>query len=424
MVKVNQNYKEEYPRGSGHKLIAKKKTDGTWCYRLSIGKKITKGKRILKERVDLKELKELSKDYLEARNNTGALWSKVRDTDKADLIRLYTKLYDRGISPDKYDLLDPLLDEMITEDKMLSEVIESLMIKRATRGNAYDTDRTARSRYNCILRGLGDIEVRKINENVMCDWFEELEDIAVRTKENYLDTLCEIMNHAEKKRWLKVNYVSELDYGDRRSLTGFCEENETDIKVMPVEIVKKLLKYSLKNEEKYRLTGKIILGVFCGVRVTEVNKIKWSHVEFDKKNVVIPKSIAKKRRLRNIDLPDNAIAWLKKLPKKTYRNFVGKGKRETGKFVVDNHARGSSAERWTEFWRAFVKDEDLSYGDWGREFKNALRHQYGSMHYELHGNTELLIKYMGHKNDEVLFNNYRALVKKGDGKKHFNIYPE
>ena len=151
MVKGNQNYKEEYSRGSGHKLIAKKRTDGTWCYRLSIGKKITKGKRILKERLDLKELKKLSKDYLEARNHTRALWSKVRDTDKADLIRLYTKRYDRGLSPDKYDLLDPLLDENITEDKMLSEVIESLMIKRATRGNAYDTDRTARSRYNCVF---------------------------------------------------------------------------------------------------------------------------------------------------------------------------------------------------------------------------------------------------------------------------------
>lgn len=424
MVEINRNYKEEYPKGSGHRIRSKIRKDGVRVYVLSIGKKITKGRPIEIENKDLKVLKDKSKHYLESRNNTGALWSKIRDTDKADLLRLYMKLYDRGLTPDKYDLLDPVLDEIITEDKMLSEVVESLIIKRSTRGNAYDTDRTARSRYNNVLKGLGDIQIRKINENVLTDWFGELEDLAVRTKENYLDALCELMNHAEKKRWLKYNYVQSLDYGDRRSLVGFCEDNETDIKVMPVKVVEKLLNYSLKNEDKYRLTGKIVLGVFCGVRVTEVNKIKWSHIEFDKKNVVIPKAIAKKRRLRNIDLPDNAIAWLKKLPKKTYRNFVGQGRRESGKFIVDNHARGSSAERWTEFWRAFVRDEDLSYGDWGREFKNALRHQYGSMHYELYGDTNLLTKNMGHKNDEVLFNNYRALVSKGDGKKHFNIYPK
>lgn len=422
-MKVLESFNEEYPTGSTHKIKAYRKQTGVWTYRLHIGKKATKGKVFTKECNDLKKLKRISKEQYNLRTAVGVKANNISDEDMVHLVSLYEKLKGRGLKADNFDLLDPLLDQLIIERKMLSEVIESLLKKRSTRGNVYDTDRSARSRYRMLLEGLGDIEITKINENVLCDWFAELEDKAVRTKENYLNALCELINHAEKQKWIKDSYVQSLDFGDKRSLTGYCEDKETDIKVMPVGIVEKLLHYSLKHEDKFRLTGKIVLGVFCGVRVTEVNKIKWSNVEFEKKNVIIPKAIAKKRRLRNIDLPDNAIAWLKKLPRNTYTNFVGNGRKEKGQFVVDNKARGSSAERWTEFWRAFVRDENLPYGDWGKEFKNALRHQYGSMHYELHGDVNALMKNMGHRNDEVLFDNYRALVSKGDGKKHFNIYP-
>ena len=58
--------------------------------------------------------------------------------------------------------------------------------------------------------------------------------------------------------------------------------------------------------------------------------------------------------------------------------------------------------------------------------KNVLRHSFGSYHYELNGNPNSTARAMGHKygNDDLLFKHYREAVRKGEGKKYFNIRPK
>lgn len=74
--------------------------------------------------------------------------------------------------------------------------------------------------------------------------------------------------------------------------------------------------------------------------------------------------IAKKRRLRVLELSPNCIAWLKTVPNRT-------GRLSPGKYTV----------RWAEFVKA------AGFPDWGKNRSNAMRHSFGSYHYAMYSDA-------------------------------------
>jgi hypothetical protein len=112
--------------------------------------------------------------------------------------------------------------------------------------------------------------------------------------------------------------------------------------------------------------------------------------------------IAKKRRIRLISLPPNAIAWLKTIKEKT-------GHIAPRKFAVHMAALVRSA----------------GFSDWRESHSNAMRHSFGSYHLALYGDSNKTSALLGHKaNDQVLFDSYRSMAKPKDAEAYFNLRPD
>jgi integrase len=116
--------------------------------------------------------------------------------------------------------------------------------------------------------------------------------------------------------------------------------------------------------------------------------------------VVIGPEIAKKRRIRNVPLPENAVAWLQRWPR--------------GATI----ARSSHANDFQKRFRKLCAKAELTWD------ANAMRHSFGSYHYAKYGNSVETARILGHKSDDtVLFAHYRALTTKAQGEAYFAILP-
>jgi hypothetical protein len=133
----------------------------------------------------------------------------------------------------------------------------------------------------------------------------------------------------------------------------------------------------------------------------EWHEVRWAD---EKPFVHIPASKAKKRRIRLVEIPANALAWLQ-LCNPPAKGLVAPG---------DGKVKG-----YCKRFSRLVRVAELS--DWGN---NDTRHSFGSYHYAAHGDAVKTSALMGHKQgDDVLFSHYRQLVTAEDGAKFFALTP-
>ena len=161
------------------------------------------------------------------------------------------------------------------------------------------------------------------------------------------------------------------------------------------------------------LLGAITIGVFCGVRVEELKKLEWPDIK-DSGNdpiVTISGKIAEKRRIRHVNIPQNALKWLSLCTERS-------GSLIDTTYYKDYPKRFNKLLKLAGFRRK-VKGKWVS----DRE-TNAMRHSFGTYHYALHRNPFETSRQLGHKsNDQVLFDHYRALATKEQGEAFFLIVP-
>jgi len=118
--------------------------------------------------------------------------------------------------------------------------------------------------------------------------------------------------------------------------------------------------------------------------------------------VTVGAKIAKKRRIRHVDIPANGVLWLSVVAK----SFGP---------VTPSQDRHSYQKRFKKLL-ALAKFESWE--------TNAMRHSFGSYHYALHGNPLETSRLLGHKSsDQVLFDHYRALATKAQAEAYFAIVP-
>ena len=281
----------------------------------------------------------------------------------------------------------------------LSEVIDiilgikkDLLLKGTLRSR---TEKSFRSLSKNINKYFKDTLVSDISVENIKSWINSLE-VSRRTKLNNLNALREILNFAESRRFLRNNPSKDITNIDIKECLGVVPQNEPDI--LTVEQTQLALK-AAKKEVELGLLPAITLGLFCGLRTEELKRLMWDDVNLKEGFVTVGASIAKKRRIRNVKLPLNAIEIL--------TPFYRKG-------------GGVSPNKYcSEFEKRIRRLKKSSGLLWG---SNALRHSFGSYHYALYGDSLLTSREMGHRNgDDVLFTYYRKLVSKKQSIEYFNI---
>ena len=289
-------------------------------------------------------------------------------------------------------------------NKTLKELADEMIeMKRGwhARGDLRDASlRDFEGRAGRIGNDIGSFPLPDLTKQILYDWLNGL-NLAPRTRKNYRMVLAEVFAYAKQKRYIASNPLEEFTRQDIKEIEGMGGEPRQPAILSPGD-AEKLLKAAF-NEPTLDLGAVVVLGLFGGIRTEELKRLEWAAVRLDEKDpfVVIGPEIAKKRRIRNVPLPDCAVAWLQRWPR---------GPKVT---------RSSHANDYQKRFKKLCRKAEL---DWDT---NAMRHSFGSYHYAAFGNSVETARILGHKTDDtVLFSHYRALTTKEQGGAFFAIYPK
>lgn len=261
-----------------------------------------------------------------------------------------------------------------------------------------------------IARDIGGFPLPELTKDLLMAWLAGAGK-APRTKKNYRMALAEMLRYAHQKRYLVDNPLEELTRQDVKQLEGRGLSTKQPSILSPLE-AERLLAAAFAHPE-LDLGAATVLGLFCGIRTEELKRLTWDAVRLDEARpfVVIGPEIAKKRRIRNVEIPQNAVKWL--------------GRWTRGAKV----ARSAHANDFQKRFRKLQRLAGFGYKDEGGRWVstwegNAMRHSFGSYHYALHGDSIETARLLGHKADDtVLFAHYRALATKTQGMEFFSIEP-
>jgi integrase/recombinase XerD len=243
------------------------------------------------------------------------------------------------------------------------------------------------------------------------EWLIGLE-VTPRTTQNYLSIVSEILKYAVQKKYITASPIDELTDSDRKELCGSGLEDK-EPSILSIKQSEKLLE-AAKEHKELGLLGAVTIGLFCGIRVEEFKRLDWANVKDSESEPIITLSgsITKKRRIRHVDIPENALKWLSLCKDRT-------GTVPENKHTNDYQKRFRKLLQLAGF--GHIDEKEVWKSDWET---NAMRHSFGSYHYALHGNPLETSRQLGHKaSDQVLFDHYRALATKEQGEAFFSIVP-
>jgi len=165
-------------------------------------------------------------------------------------------------------------------------------------------------------------------------------------------------------------------------------------KVLTVDGTIKLLQYAFTHDYKPECAS-LVLVLFCGVRVDEVDHLTWDKIKLDEKSPVVVLDETKANRRRVNPIPDNALKWLLEL-------------RATGKVTPSNY----------EGRMRYLRKKSEAGAK-----QNAARISFASYHVAMHEDAAKTSLLLGHQNPALLWNTYRALVTKEEAKRYWSITP-
>lgn len=261
--------------------------------------------------------------------------------------------------------------------------------------------RDFKNRAGKISKDLGEFLLVELTKDRLQAWLVGLTKLAPRSLKNYRMVLAEMLRYAVQKKHLLESPIDELTRYDVKEIEGSA--GSARVSVLSPAQAEQLLLAAYENPE-WQLGPAVVLGLFAGIRTEELKRLKWDAVRLNEPEpfVVIGPEIAKKRRIRNVTLPANAVAWLRAWPEK-----------REGAITRSSHTN--------DFQKRFQKLSTAAKITWEN---NAMRHSFGSYHFARYGNSIETARLLGHKQDDsVLFAHYRALATKEQGEIYFGVLP-
>lgn len=409
-----------HPEGSGIRIRMKVNASGTdpygTSYQVDIPMKLSGGRRIRKQFKEKSEAEDFAEKQFEGSRKQGEAYFIATTRERNAFVNVLPELRDAGI--DLEDAVRFALARMKPAggDKLIREVVSEILEAKTNsfnRGNlSAQSVGTFKTRSTIITNEFGEILLKDLTLDSVKQWLMELKK-SNRTLMNYMVCLGEIIHHGKRKGYVSENILDALSNTDRRELYG--DKKEIQPGILSVEEAQRLLNAAFSNPE-LGLAGVVTLGLFCGLRTEELMKLEWDAVDLKQGFVTIGASIAKKRRLRNTNIPANAKAWLELIEDKDGKIVEARDRvhyfylfdnllREAG--FVHSDKRKTKKRRVKTVWK-----------------KNAMRHSFGTYHFALHGDSIKTSNELGHRQgDSVLFAHYRALTTKEEAEKYFKICP-
>ena len=279
--------------------------------------------------------------------------------------------------------------------KTLQEVAKEFIISRRTMGVRPRTLVQYESYLRTINEEFGETPVADIERASIEDWLSESE-WAARSRKNYLVTLTTLINFAQDREYCSGNPASRIE-------RPILDDSAPGI--LTVKEAEALLQTALKGvpeklDPKPQMVAGIAIGLFAGLRRSEICALDWSEVSLDERYIEVKAAKAKTRQRRLVTIADNLAEWLQPRVKVEGRVAVSANQDVFGEHLREI-AQAAGITQWPH---------------------NAMRHSFGSYFYAKTKEENRTAAEMGNS-PAVVFKHYRALVRNGDEHKYWKINP-
>ena len=410
----------EYPKKSGIRIREILNTtkgeafDGS--YLVTVPARITGGLRERKQFAERADAEEHAESAFRGFKKQGHDFFALSDAERRDVAAVTPLLREHEIALGDAVRFAVARMRPAGAGKLVAAVVEELRASKQQRFEQGDLRRLSlkdfRIRTNRLIEALGERRIAEITGAEIKAWLVSLK-LGARNTFNLFRVVSEIFRFAHDRRYVADNPLDELARVDRKEIIGRAAEMKEPA-ILTVDEASRLLASARETNDELRLLPAVVLGLFCGLRTEECKRIGWESVRLGETPplLTVGAAIAKKRRIRHVPIPENAVAWLS-LCKGREGNLTGSDPEDDG-----FHRRFRKVLQHARFGRE-VK------GNWASAWEvNAMRHSFGSYHYALHGNPLETSRLLGHKaSDQVLFDHYRALTTKAQAVAYFAITP-
>ena len=202
---------------------------------------------------------------------------------------------------------------------------------------------------------------------------------------NNLTKLSQLYNFAKRQGFVSENLIARI-----KRPTPNDDEGEPE--AFTVEEAACLLEHAAA----YDLIPYIAIGLFAGLRVSELERLDWSAVKFTERSIVVGKGVAKKRSRRIVEISANLAEWIAPYVK------------DSGGIAGENlrKRRDALIETANVTWKA-----------------NGMRHSFGSYHLAKFNDTAKTAFQMGHHDPAIVHDNYKVLVNPADAEHYWSLRP-
>ena len=264
------------------------------------------------------------------------------------------------------------------------ELVDAIFRSKEREGKSERYLRDLKSRLGRFKRDFEDRSVASITTDEISDWLADLE-LSPLSRLNYRRLLILLFNEGMKR---KACWENPAKHSEKPKVI------EGEVGILTVREAASLLE---QCDDK--ILPAMAIGLFSGLRASEIEKLDWSDVDLEERVILVRAKNAKSARKRWVEIPENLNKWLALQEVRSGR--VVESDREL-RTLREEARTAAEIEEWPH---------------------NALRHSYASYHLANHQNMDKLTTQLGHTSPHMVFNHYRNVVKPTEAARYWEITP-
>lgn len=155
---------------------------------------------------------------------------------------------------------------------------------------------------------------------------------------------------------------------------------------------------------RYSELAAMVLASFCGVRIEETERVDWSQIDLERRQLTMSGEQVKTSRRRFAEIPPAAIQWLKSVPEAERHGMVAT------RSTIRNGLKRLRVELEKRGWLS-------------RRVQNGYRQAFAVYHYAVNHDAQFLSEIMVNS-PAVVRSQYHELATKADGELYFSLFPK
>jgi integrase len=280
-------------KSSWPKILSRRLPSGNWSYKIDV---LVDGTRIYESFKTEGEAITRAWEMFQDRQATGKAGFALSMPQRVEAANCFKMLADYpGVKlPDAvaYYIARKL---QFREAPTVAEGIEKIVAEITGRRSKRTVD-NLRCRWRKFAEDFGARSFTEIEADEITAWLDRVAHHP-ETRHNYRRQIVALFKLATGKKWCQDNPAMDSRKDDRMP---------PEPQVFKVEELARLLTHA----DDHRLLPYIVLGTFCGIRVSELVRLDWSKVDYQERAVTIEAATTKTKTRRVVSLNDTAAAWL------------------------------------------------------------------------------------------------------------------